>query len=298
MKSVVSNATGIETTKEKEYKKFINFGSLYISESTFAANEENFIEKLQKDIDNKFKTSNEYIIDKIYDSKQEKTIDRNEKLEFTKLSSDDEHFFGTFTRVSNSKDVLTNIVDNQSNEKIDPSSIYFEYNTLFYIDYKKKAISFIKTEHIRNVYPFLETFLNNNNFLNIKIVPLIKSEQEIKESVITQVEIACARTEIDSNTDFVELNNLEKMGCKVKNYKISVSLENVKSSFSTRLLDFRNKHSKNVKKMSISTLNEDIDLLTNTFTKSVPIKLNNNYEQDYQTIEFTLKSELLKAVQG
>lgn len=40
-----------------------------------------------------------------------------------------------------------------------------------------------------------------------------------------------------------------------------------------------------------------IDLLTNTYTKSVPIKLNNNYEQDYQTIEFTLKSELLKAIQ-
>ena len=198
-------------------------------------------------------------------------------------------FFGTFTRISNNKDVLTNIIDNKSNEKIDPNSIYFEYNTLFYIDYQRKAISFIKTEHIRNVYPFLETFLNNNNFLNIKIAPLIKTEEEIKESIITQVEIACARAEVNSNTDFVDLKNLEKMGCIVKNYKLSVNLENVKSNFSGSLLGFCNKNRKIVKKMSISTLNEDIDLLTNTYTKSVPIKLNNNYEQDYQTIEFTLQ---------
>ena len=49
--------------------------------------------------------------------------------------------------------------------------------------------------------------------------------------------------------------------------------------------------------MSIFTLNENIDLLTNTFTKTVPIKLKNNYEQDYSTIEYTLKSELFKAIQ-
>ena len=49
--------------------------------------------------------------------------------------------------------------------------------------------------------------------------------------------------------------------------------------------------------MSISTFNEDIDLLTNRFTKSVPIKLSNNYETDFSTIENTLKVELLKAIQ-
>lgn len=297
MEEIVSYKKNIITTKEKEYKKFINFGSLYISESTFLSNEHNFIDELQKVINSNFKNSNKYIIDKKYDAKQETTIYRDEKLEFTKLNFDDNHFFGTFTRISNNKDVLTNIVDNKSNEKIDPSSIYFEHNTLFYIDFQKKAISFIKTEHIKNVYPFLETFLNNDNFLNIKIAPLIKTEQEIKKSIITQIEIACARSEINPNSNFVELNNLEKMGCQVKNYKLSVSLENVKSNFSSKLLDFRNKNKKNVKKMSISTLNENIDLITNTYTKSVPIKLNNNYEQDFHTIELTLKRELFNAVQ-
>lgn len=49
--------------------------------------------------------------------------------------------------------------------------------------------------------------------------------------------------------------------------------------------------------MSITTFDEAIDLLTNSFTKSVPIKLSNNYEKDFSIIENTLKTELLKAIQ-
>ena len=38
-------------TKEKEYKKFINFGKLYPFESTFFSNEENLVSELKKDIE-------------------------------------------------------------------------------------------------------------------------------------------------------------------------------------------------------------------------------------------------------
>lgn len=285
-------------TKEKEYKKFINFGKLYPFESTFFSNEENLIDEIKKDIEKKFKNSDKYIIDTRFDAKSNKIIPREEKLTYTKIDSSDDYFFGTFIRTSNSQDVLTNIKYNESNEKIDPNQIYFEYNTLFYIDYKNRAISFIKTEHIRNVYPFLETFFNNNNFLNVKIAPLIKSEEEIKQSIITKVDIAFSRVSINPNVNFVEMKNLEQMGCKVKNYKITVSLEEVKNNFANKLLNFRNQNKDNVKKMSISTLNEDIDLLTNTYTKSVPIKLTNNYEEDYNVIENILREELFKAIQG
>ncbi len=291
------NKSGSNTTKEKEYKKFINFGQLYQSKQSFVANEENFIEILKEDINIKFRDSDKYIIDTEFDSKQNKIISKEEKLTFTKINSSNDHFFGTFIRTSNSQDVLTNIIDNESNKKIDPNKIYFEYNTLFYIDFKNKSISFIKTEHIRNVYPFIELFLNNNNFINIKIAPLIKSEDEIKQSIITKVDISCSQVSVNSNVDFVELKNLENMGCIVKDYRLTVALEEVKKGFPDRLLNFRNKNKENVKKMSISTLNEDIDLLTNTYTKSVPIKLTNNYESNYNIIESTLRDELLKAIQ-
>lgn len=298
MESVVSNEPNIETTKEKEYKKFINFGTLALNEPSLIVNEENFIDEIKKDLKNKFSNSNGYIIDTLFDEKQEKVIPREEKLVFTMLSSSDDHFFGTFSRISTNKDVLTDIMDNKSNEKIDPESIYFEHNTLFYIDFSLKSISFIKTNHIKNVYPFLELFLNNNNILNVKLFPLIKTEEEIKDSIITELTISCARnSEFSPIDNFIEMKNLEKMGCKVKDYKISVTLEEVKPHFSDTIMNFRNKNKKNLKKMSISTLNEDIDLITNTFTKSVPIKLNNNYEQDYSNIESILKSELFKAIQ-
>lgn len=283
--------------KEKEYKKFINFGKLSLSEPSILVNENNFIEQIKEDINSKFNNSNEYTIDTIFDTKKEKVVSREEKLVFTKLSSSDDHFFGTFSRISNSKDVLTDIVDNESNEKIDPESIYFEHNTLFYIDFSKKGVSFIKTNHIKNVYPFLELFLNNNNLLNIKLLPLVKTEKEIRDTVITELTIACVQNNnINPINDFIEMKNLEKMGCTIKDFKLSITFGEVKSHFSDSIMNFRNKNNKNLKKMSISTLNEDIDLITNTFTKSVPIKLNNNYEQDYSTIETTLKFELLKAI--
>ena len=268
-----------------------------MKEPTLISNENTFIDEMKKKLEDKFINGNEYILDKIYDPKTEHLIDREEKLSFKKITSSNDHFFGTFSRFSTTKDVLTDIVDNQSNKKIDPDTIYFEHNTLFYIDYALKSISFIKTEHIKNVYPFLEAFINNNNILNISIIPLVKNDNEIAKSVITELEIALATIEVPQDQSFVGLNGLEKMGCKVKNYKLKVTLDSVDSKFSLKLLNFRSKNKENIKKMSISTFNEDIDLLTNRFTKSVPIKLSNNYETDFSTIENTLKVELLKAIQ-
>mgnify|MGYP005841404131 CR=1 FL=1 len=251
---------------------------------------------MKQDIQSKFCNNSKYIIDKTFDVKQEKLIDKAEKLVFTKLTSSDSHFFGTFSKVSNTKDVLTDIVYNESNEKIDPDTIYFEHNTLFYIDFEKSAISFIKTNRIKNVYPFLESFLNSNNFINLKIAPFVKSEDEIANSIITHLEVAISNP-MNTQTDFVELKNLEKMGCTIRDYKINLSIQDTADSFPKKLLSFRSKNKPNIKKISISTLNEDIDLITNTFTKSVPIKLSNNYENDYNVIEYTLKTELFKAIQ-
>lgn len=297
MNSVIPNAKSIENTKEKEYKKYINFGKLHLKEPTFISNEDTFIDEMKKSFEAKFAHNNEYILDKIYDPKVDRLINRIDKLSFKKINVNDDHFFGAFSRFSTNKDVLTDIVDNQSNKKIDPNTIYFEHNTLFYIDYNSGSISFIKTEHIKNVYPFLEAFINDNNILNISIIPLVKNDKEISESVISELEIALASVDIPQDQSFVGLSGLEKMGCIVKNYKLNVSLDSVTSSFSSKLLSFRSKNRKNIKKMSITTFDEAIDLLTNSFTKSVPIKLSNNYEKDFSIIENTLKTELLKAIQ-
>lgn len=48
MNSDVSNAKKNETTKEKEYKKYINFGKLHLKEPTFVSDEDTFIDEMKK----------------------------------------------------------------------------------------------------------------------------------------------------------------------------------------------------------------------------------------------------------
>jgi len=190
--------SNITTTKEKEYKKSINFGKIYLEKSSFISNEDNYMSEIKNDLQKKFSNQNEYTIAEKFDTSQNKIITSDEKLVFTKLSASNDHFFGTFSRISNTKDVLTDIIDNSSNEKIDPESIYFEHNTLFYIDFINNGISFIKTTYIKNVYPFLDIFLNHNNLLNVKIAPLIKTEKEITESVIKSIALSNSFFKVNS----------------------------------------------------------------------------------------------------
>lgn len=274
-------------TKEKEYKKFINFGKLYPFESTFFSNEENLIDEIKKDIEKKFKNSDKYIIDTRFDAKSNKIIPREEKLTYTKIDSSDDYFFGTFIRTSNSQDVLTNIKYNESNEKIDPNQIYFEYNTLFYIDYKNRAISFIKTEHIRNVYPFLETFFNNNNFLNVKIAPLIKSEEEIKSMIANSFSL----TFYDNSNKYIGLKQSSLFDCEFGELTIKAKLKDKNKNIMKNLINVFKRNS-DVKSLSASTDSEDIDILKSSFTKHVTIELSKNYKNDLDRIKQTLAKEL------
>ena len=120
------NVSSSNNTKEKEYKKFINFGTLYPFESTFFSNEENLMDEIKKDIEKKFKKSNKYVIDTMYDSNSNKIISRKEKLTYTKIDSSDDYFFGTVIRTANSQDVITNKKYNESDEKKDTNQRYFE----------------------------------------------------------------------------------------------------------------------------------------------------------------------------
>ena len=75
MNDLVSNKQTVETTKEKEYKKFINFGKLSLIEPSLLVNDDNFIDEIKKDLKNKFVDSDEYIIDTFFDEKQGKVIE-------------------------------------------------------------------------------------------------------------------------------------------------------------------------------------------------------------------------------
>lgn len=48
MNDLVSNKQTVETTKEKEYKKFINFGKLSLIEPSLLVNDDNFIDEIKR----------------------------------------------------------------------------------------------------------------------------------------------------------------------------------------------------------------------------------------------------------
>lgn len=48
MHNLVSSEQTIETTKEKEYKKFINFGKLSLIEPSLLVNDSNFVDEIKK----------------------------------------------------------------------------------------------------------------------------------------------------------------------------------------------------------------------------------------------------------
>ena len=52
MHNLVSSEQTIETTKEKEYKKFINFGKLSLIEPSLLVNDSNFVDEIKKDLKN------------------------------------------------------------------------------------------------------------------------------------------------------------------------------------------------------------------------------------------------------
>lgn len=54
MKNVGSDVKkDIKATKEKEYKKYINFGRLQLKEPTLLSNEDNFINEMKKSLEKK-----------------------------------------------------------------------------------------------------------------------------------------------------------------------------------------------------------------------------------------------------
>ena len=95
--------------------------------------------------------------------------------------------------------------------------------------------------------------------------------------------------------EFVELKDIDKSDCEFGEYTVSAKLNKVSKSFLPQLIK-RFKDKSSLKKLAVSTENEDVDLIKNIFTKQVSIELTKNYKNDLDKIKNILKSELLKII--
>lgn len=255
----------------KKYKKLINFYQIEISPS--------FV--------NQSKTNSQLLFEifsTVFLNKESIII---EEINYEKISMDSNHFFGCIHRIS-SIDILTEI-KSKSNISFDEADVFLESSTYFYIDFLNLGMSVIKTQKIPSAYELIQNFITQKSVLNIEIIPFKKSEDEIKQLSITSMSMKF------QDEEFVELKDINKSDCEFSEYTFSAKLKKVSSGFVPKLLSkFKDKTS--LKKLTVSTDTEDIDLIKSIFTKHVSIELTENYKNDLDRIKSVLYEELLKII--
>lgn len=260
--------------KVKSYTKLLNFYRI-IFEPSF------------KDLS---KTNNAILYDCFSSMFKNKDSVSNEGITFEKITLDTNHIFASICRTSD-LDVLTEIRNSKGTEIEDTSDFILESYTYFYIDFKEMGVSVIKTQKIPSPDGYIKSLISNNSFINLSLEPFKKSDNEIKEMLINKISLSF----YDNSQDFIELKHIDSEDCEISEFKFEAKLKKVKKNFVSNLMN-KYKNSKEVKKLSVSSDTEEVDLIKSIFTKQVSIELTKDYKKDFSKIEETLKNELLKII--
>lgn len=260
--------------KVKSYKKLLNFYKI-IFEPSF------------KDLS---KTNNTILYDCFSSMFKNKDSVSNEGITFEKITLDNNHIFASICRTSD-LDVLTEIRNSKGTEIEDTSDFILESYTYFYINFEKMGVSVIKTQKIPSPDVYIKSLISNNSFINLSLEPFKKNDNEIKDMLINRISLSF----YDNSQDFIELKHIDNEDCEISEFKFEAKLKKVKKNFVSNLMD-KYKNSKKVKKLSVSSDTEEVDLIKSIFTKQVSIELTKDYKKDFSKIEETLKNELLKII--
>ena len=219
-----------------------------------------------------------------------KDIVSNSGITFEKITLDSNHIFASICRTSD-LDVLTEIKNSKGIEIEDTSEFILESYTYFYIDFEKMGASVIKTQKIPSPDGYIKNLIGNNSYINLSLEPFKKSDNEIKDMIINKISLSF----YDNSQDFVELKHINSEDCEISEFKFEAKLKKVKNNFVSNLID-KYKNNKEIKKLSVSSDTEEVDLIKSIFTKQVSIELTKDYRKDFSKIEETLKNELLKII--
>ena len=263
--------TNNSTLELKSYKKLLNFYKIIFEPS--------FIDKNQN--------INNILYECFFDMFKNTNIVSNEGITFEKISLDKSHIFASICRTSD-LDVLTEI---RGKKGINVKDIILESYTYFYIDFINLGISIIKTQKIPQADGYIKNLIIKNSYINISLEPYKKSDKEIKQMLINKMSISF----YDNTSNFIELKNINKSDCEISEFKIEAKLKKINTNFVNNLVN-RCKNNNAIKKISVSSDTEEVDLIKSIFTKQVSIELTKDYKNDFAQIEDTLKRELLKII--
>lgn len=257
--------------KSKPYKKLLNFYKIIFEPS--------FIDST--------KPKNVILYECFFNIFNNNSIVYNEGITFEKISLDTDHIFASICRTSD-LDILTEI---RNSKGIEVEDIILESYTYFYIDFNQMGVSVIKTQKIPVTDGYIKNLITSNSYINLSLEPFKKSDTEIKSMAINKFSL----TFFDNSNDFIELKNINKDDCELSEFKIEARLKKVNPNFVSDLIS-KYKNAKEIKKISISSDTEEVDIIKSIFTKQVSIELTKDYKKDFSKIEETLKNELFKII--
>lgn len=260
--------------KVQSYKKLLNFYKI-IFEPCF------------KDVN---KTNNIILYDCFFNMFKNKDIFSNEGITFEKITLDDNHIFASICRTSD-LDVLTEIKNSKGTEIEDTSDFVLESYTYFYIDFNQMGVSVIKTQKIPSPDVYIKSLIGNHSYIHISLEPFKKNDNEIKNMAINKMSLSF----YDNSQNFIELKHINGEDCEISEFKFEAKLKKVKNNFVSDLIN-KYKNNKEIKKLSVSSDTEEVDLIKSIFTKQVSIELTKDYKKDFYKIEEALKNELLKII--
>lgn len=259
-------------TKEKTYKKLINFYKILVDPSFHDAS----------------KTNSEIIKEKITKVFHDQDSFKLDDILIQNIELDDNYFFGSICRQSD-LDVLTEVKNAKNDKSISNADIIIENYTYFLINFSTLSFSVIKTKNIPKSDEFIKDFITKITLLNISVAPFAKTESEIKSMIANSFEL----TFYDNSNKYIGLKGTGLYDCEFKELSIKAKLKekNRNKEVMSALLKLF-KGNSDVKSLSASTDSEDIDLLKNSFTKHVMIELSKNYKDDIGIIKQVLAKEL------
>lgn len=259
------------TTKEKTYKKLINFYKIAIDPSFIAAR----------------KTSSQALKEYIFKAFTDKTFNLEDVI-IEEIELDENHFFGSICRRSD-LDILTEIKSATDEKSIKNADIIIESYTYFLIDLNSLSMSVIKTQKIPKSDEYIKDLILKISPLNVVIAPFIKKEEEIKSMIANSFSL----TFYDNSDKYIGLKQSGLFDCEFGELTIKAKLKDNKNNKNImKNLINAFKGNSDVKSLSASTDSEDIDLLKSSFTKHVTIELSKDYKNDLDRIRQTLAKEL------
>ncbi len=264
-----------EKEQTKKYTKTLNFASI-ILEPSFADNS-----TPSKTI--------ETALAKAFDAKPMFNLENGIIVE--KLNIDASGFFGVLKRNSSINDILTEIRDKKTNSLIEAEDLIFNHYTYFYIDYNSLYVSYIKTKNFQNIEFIISNIFDKATFLNVKVYPIKKSDEQIKS-----INANCFSMKFSNPEKFVELIDTNKYDAQIDTAEISLKFRNPNPNIASTLHDLIRRNPKDVKKVSVSTDTETTDLVKMIFTREATIELSEDDKANLIRIHKLLQTELSKIV--